>query len=115
MALIDSERRPCTVMVKASVDDGEGGQITRYMDGRKFSAVVSSDDTISGKKTLGNNQISAKVYKFFYPKSTSLGLNDVIKTLDDGKTYKVAALETAPAKSASIQYNLVSAEEWELP
>lgn len=115
MSLLNSESRPCATVIRASVDDGEGGQVTKYMQGRKFLAVVTPDNTVSAKKTLGNNEISAKTYKFFYPDIFTLQLNDVIKTLDDEKTYKVTALETAPARSASVQYALCSAEEWELP
>ena len=115
MSLIDAESRPCATMMRATVDDGEGGQITKYMQGRQFPAVVTPDNTVSAKKTLGNNDVSAKTYKFFYPDVFTLQLNDVIKTLDDGKAYKVTALETAPAKSASVRYALCSAEEWEMP
>lgn len=115
MSLIDAESRQCAVIIKASVDDGEGGQVTRYVKGAHFYAVVSADNTVSAKKTLGNNEISAKTYKVFYPNRISLKLNDIITTLDDGMVYRVSALETVPAKSASLQFNLVSAEEWEMP
>lgn len=115
MSLIEAEGRPCVTMLKSSIDDGEGGQVTRYMEGRRFLAVVTPDTTLQAVKVLGNNEISAKAYKFFYPDIFTLGLNDVLKTLDDGKTYKVLALETKPAKSASVRYSLATAEEWEVP
>lgn len=117
MALIDGESRPCAVMIRASVDDGEGGQVTKYLKGKEFLAVVTPENTVASmqKKSLGNTEISAKKYKFFYRNLFTLRMNDVVKTLDDGKTYKVTALETEPARSASIQYSLVSAEEWEMP
>lgn len=117
MALIDGESRPCAVMIKASVDDGEGGQVTKYLKGKEFLVVVTPDSAgnSSQKTTIGNTEISAKKYKFFYRNLFTLRMNDVVKTLDDGKTYKVTALETEPARSASIQYSLVLAEEWELP
>ena len=117
MALIDGESRLCATMIKACVDDGEGGQITRYVRGREFLAVVTPENTVASmqKKTLGNTEISAKKYKFFYRNIFTLRLNDVVMTLDDKKTYKVTALETEPARSASVQYSLVSAEEWEMP
>lgn len=114
MSLIDKEGRPCTTMVRTCVDDGEGGQITEYLEGREFLAVVTPIDS-EGKKIIGNTEMSAKKYKFFYPSIITLSLNDVVKTLDDDKTYRVTALETVPAKSASVQYSLVSAEEWEMP
>ena len=114
MALIDGESRPCATMIRTCVDDGEGGQITRYMKGRQFLAVVTPIDGES-KKTIANTEISAKKYKFFYRNILTLRLNDVVMTLDDEKTYRVTALETAPAKSASIQFSLVTAEEWEMP
>lgn len=117
MALIDAESRPCAVMLRASVDDGEGGQVTKYMRGAKFPAVVSDGSNASqfSKKTLGNTDVSAKRFKFFYPTRISLKLNDVIVTEDNEKVYRVIAAETIPAKSASVQYSLVTAEEWELP
>lgn len=113
MALIDAESRPCAVMLRASVDDGEGGQVTKYMRGAKFPAVVSGES--SATKMLGNTEISAKQFKFFYPTRISLKLNDVIVTEDNEKVYRVIAAETIPAKSASVQYSLATAEEWELP
>lgn len=115
MSLLNTEKRPCVLLVKESVDDNEGGQIVKYSRGESFSAVISPDSTVSAKKILGNNEISAKTYKIFYPSSTSLKLHDVVQSLDDGMTYKVKALESLPAKNATFQYSLVSAEEWELP
>lgn len=115
MSLLNTESRPCALLARASVDDNEGGQIVKYIRGAHFSAVISPDNTVSSKKILGNNEISAKTYKIFYPSRISMKLHDVVQSLDDGMVYKVKALETLPAKSASIQYSLVSAEEWELP
>lgn len=114
MSLLDSESRPCTVMIKAGVSDGQGGTICRYINGVHFYAVVSPDGA-GTVKALGNTEMSAKTYKFFYPNRISLKLNDIVKTLDDGKTYKVKVSETPPAKSASVQFSLVTAEEWEMP
>lgn len=115
MSLLNTESRPCALLMKASVDDNEGGQIVKYIKGAHFSAVISPDNTTSAEKRLGNNIVSAKTYKIFYPSRIHMKLHDVVQSLDDGMVYKVKALETLPAQSATIQYSLVSAEEWELP
>ena len=79
-----------------------------------FNAVISPAD-LNGGKVLADNEISAKRIKVFYPAAVDLQLHDVIKTLDDGKTYKIKTGGSEPAKSASVQYSLAIAEEWEVP
>lgn len=116
MALINAESRPCALIVATSIDDGEGGQLTEYKRTLDFQAIVSEGTAYKNtNKTLGYSETSAKAYKFFYPKEISLELSDIVTTLDDGKYYKVSTSPTKPAKSASVQYCLVTAEEWELP
>ena len=115
MGLIDSEQRPCARIVKSSVPDNEGGRYAYYMQSCVFNAVISPNSQVSASKTLADNQISAKGIKVFYPAVIGLKFHDVIKTLDDGKTYRIVNGGSQPAKSASVQYSLAYAEEWEVP
>ena len=114
MGLIDDEQRPCAKIVKSSVSDGEGGRYAAYMQSCTFNAVISPADTI-GSKILADNEVSAKKIKVFYPSAIDLQLYDVIKTLDDDKTYRITTGGSQPPKSASVQYSLAVAEEWEVP
>ena len=113
MGLINTEQRPCAKIIKNDVPDTEGGRYAQYIQIRKFNAVISPAD--SGSKVLADNEISAKRIKVFYPAAVDLQLHDVIKTLDDNKTYRVTSGGSEPPKSASIQYSLAIAEEWEVP
>jgi len=113
MGLINYEQRPCVKIVKSDVPDKEGGRYAAYMQSCTFNAVISPNSGSS--KVLADNEISAKQIKVFYPTAIDLQLHDVIKTLDDNKTYKVIAGGSQPPKSASVQYSLAIAEEWEVP
>ena len=114
MGLIQHEQRPCARIVKSDVPDKEGGRYAYYMQTCTFNAIISPADTI-GSKTMADNVISAKRIKVFYPAAIDLQLHDVIKTLDDNKTYRITTGGSEPAKSASVQYSLAVAEEWEVP
>lgn len=113
MGLIDYEQRPCAKIVKSGVPDKEGGRYATYIQSCTFNAIVSPNQ--GGSKVLADNEISAKSIKVFYPSAIDLQMHDVIKTLDDGKTYKITTGGSQPPKSASVQYSLAVAEEWEVP
>lgn len=115
MGLIEREQRPCARIVKSDVPDREGGRYAAYMQSCTFNAIISPNSQVSSSKTLADNEVSAKGIKVFYPAVIELQLHDVIKTLDDGKTYRVVNGGSQPAKSASVQYSLAYAEEWEVP
>lgn len=115
MGLIEREQRPCARIVKSDVPDREGGRYAAYMQSCTFNAIISPNSQVSSSKTLADNEVSAKEIKVFYPAVIELQLHDVIKTLDDGKTYRVVNGGSQPAKSASVQYSLAYAEEWEVP
>ena len=113
MGLIDYEQRPCAKIVKSDVPDKEGGRYAAYIQSCVFNAIISPNSGSS--KVLADNEISAKQIKVFYPSAIDLQLHDVIKTLDDGKTYRITTGGSQPPKSASVQYSLAVAEEWEVP
>lgn len=113
MGLIDYEQRPCEKFVKSDVPDNEGGRYASYIHGCKFNAIISPNSGSS--KVLADNEISAKQIKVFYPTAIDLQLHDVIRTLDDGKIYRITTGGSQPPKSASVQYSLAVAEEWEVP
>ena len=114
MALIESEKKLCCKVIKASVPDGHGAEVTRYVDGRSFSAIVTPV-TGEGTKAIGGQTESCKKVKLFYPKDVSLDLNDIIRVKKDSKVYKITQEEDKPANAASIQYCLTYAEEWSIP
>lgn len=115
MGLIEREQRPCARIVKSDVPDREGGRYAAYMQSCTFNAIISPNSQVSSSKTLADNEVSAKGIKVFYPAAIELQLHDVIKTLDDGKTYRITTGGSQPPKSASVQYSLAVAEEWEVP
>ena len=116
MSLINSESQKCAVVIKASVPDDEGGQITRFIESKVFDAVITPNlQTSSGSKTVGDKEVSAKSYKILYPNDVGLKLNDVIKSKTDDKVYKITGDGSKSANASSIKYSVVSAEDWSLP
>lgn len=114
MALIQTESQPCVTIIKTNVDDGEGGQTTTYVDDTSFDAVLAPADN-ADMKILADREVSARVFRVFYPNSITLDLNAIFKTLDDGQCYKIIRSGFKSATVATVQRSLAYAERWEVP
>lgn len=115
MSLLESESQVCCRVVKASVPDGQGGQIVRYVNTRSFKAVLTPDTSASASKEIGGKQVSAKRYKVLYPADVELSLGDIIKTRENDKAYIITSDGNKPANASSIQYGFAYAEDWSVP
>lgn len=115
MNLLTKEATPCRMIVKADVDDGRGGRTTSYIETRNFKAVLIEVDSTASNKDVGMRNVSAKRFKVMFQKDVALSIHDVFRTFPDGMVLKVTSDTTKCAKSSTIQYNLVYAEEWSLP
>lgn len=113
MLLVESMYVDCIKMTESSVSDGEGGFITEYVDGALFSAAINLDDSI--QTAIANKDSVKAVYTVTTPINAVLKFGDVIKRVEDEKIFKVVGRENNTPKISTFQFNVVKAEEWELP
>lgn len=114
MSLLYTEAKPCMLIVETSIPDGRGGSTTMYTGTVHFDATITPYDG-TGTKNIGNNEISAQKVKIMFKKGVPLELNSIVKCLEDNKTYKCTGNAIKCAASATMQYDLIAAEEWSLP
>lgn len=115
MSLIDEFKSPVCFLEKKRVPDGEGGFVTTWQEGAKFSAAIAFDTSIEAR--AAEKQGVTSVYTIVTDKSVVLEYHDVLKRLFDGKIFRVTSYgddKYTPASSA-LDMRQVTAEEWSLP
>lgn len=115
MSLIDEFKSPVCFLEKKRVPDGEGGFVTTWQEGAKFSAAIAFDTSIEAR--VAEKQGVTSVYTISTEKSVVLEYHDVLKRLFDGKIFRVTSDgddKYTPASSA-LDMRQVTAEEWSLP
>lgn len=115
MSLIDEFKSPVCFLEKKRVPDGEGGFVTTWQEGAKFSAAIAFDTSIEAR--AAEKQGVTSVYTISTDKSVVLEYHDVLKRLFDGKIFRVTSDgddKYTPASSA-LDMRQVTAEEWSLP
>ena len=115
MSLIDEFKSPVCFLEKKRVPDGEGGFVTTWQEGAKFSAAIAFDTSIEAR--AAEKQGVTSVYTISTEKSVVLEYHDVLKRLFDGKIFRVTSDgddKYTPASSA-LNMRQVTAEEWSLP
>ncbi len=115
MSLLDDFTSTCVMLDKKRVSDGEGGFITTWTEGAKFSAAVSLDTSIEAR--TAEKQGLTSVYTVLTGKNAILQYHDVFKRLYDGKVFRVTSDgdDKQTPKSAGLQKSYVTAEEYALP
>jgi hypothetical protein len=115
MSLIDEFKSPVCFLEKKRVPDGEGGFVTTWQEGAKFSAAIAFDTSIEAR--VAEKQGVTSVYTIVTENSVVLEYHDVLKRLFDGKIFRVTSDgndKYTPASSA-LDMRQVTAEEWSLP
>lgn len=115
MSLIDEFKSPVCFLEKKRVPDGEGGFVTTWQEGAKFSAAIAFDTSIEAR--MAEKQGVTSVYTIVTESSVVLEYHDVLKRLFDGKIFRVTSDgddKYTPASSA-LNMRQVTAEEWSLP
>lgn len=116
--IIDALSEPVVKLDEVSVSDGEGGFVTEYREGAPFTATITIDNSVQSaiKATkVAQKESESKIYKVSTPINAKLKQGDVIKRLEDGKTFRIITSSDETAKISSFRFNLTKAEEWELP
>ena len=115
MSLIDEFKSPVCFLEKKRVPDGEGGFVTTWQEGAKFSAAIAFDTSIEAR--AAEKQGVTSVYTISTDKSVVLEYHDVLKRLFDGKIFRVTSDgddKYTPA-SYALDMRQVTADEWSLP
>ena len=115
MSLLSEAMESCTMLDRATVDDGYGGYKSVYSDGVSFSAALVLDNSLQAR--VAAKQGVTGLYTVTTVKELNLQYHDVFRRNSDGKLFRVTSDgddKKTPA-SASLNMRQVSAEEWTLP
>ena len=104
----------CVHMDKRTVDDGQGGYETEYMDGAEFMAAVIKEKTLAAR--VAEKQGVTEVYTVTMDPNVQLDFHDVFRRVSDGATFRVTsnAKDSQTPSVASFAFTQVSAERWTL-
>lgn len=105
----------CTKIDKQSTSDGEGGFITEYVDGAKFSAAIVLDTSTQAR--IAQKQGVTSVYTVTTPKNAPLSFGDIFRREEDGQVFRVTgnSKDKETPKISSFHFAKVQAERWEIP
>lgn len=114
MSLLLDAMEDCTILNKATVDDGYGGYDTQWTEGATFKAAIVFDTSMQAR--VAAVQGVTNLYTVTTPRALTLEYHDVFRRISDGKIFRVTSDgddKKTPA-SAALDMRVVSAEEWAL-
>lgn len=115
MSLLDDFARPCVLMEKKRVPDGEGGYTTTWTEGAEFMNYQALDTSMEARRAEKEGVTS--LYSALVDKAVPIDYNDYFKDLQTCQTYRVTSEPTdkeAP-RSASFNLKFFTAERKALP
>ena len=114
MSLIDEAMTTVVLMEKTRQPDGEGGFITKWVDGVYFDAAITFDTSMESR--IAERQGVTSRYTITTGKNAKLEYHDVIRRLNDGKVFRITSDgdDVQTPSMASFQFLQVTAEEWVL-
>lgn len=106
---------PLQKIEKVTEPDGEGGHVTRWVDGEEFEGAVVMDK--SGVYFPGSSADTERTYTVTVPVGTGLEFYQPFKRLSDGMVFRVTSSpnDIKTPYMASFQFEQVKAEAWRLP
>ena len=115
MSLLNDFARPCVLMEKTRVPDGEGGYYIEWTDGAEFTVYQSRDNSMEAR--TAEKQGVTSVYSALVDKERPIEYGDYFKDTETGLTYRVTSnpSEKESPKSATFALKYFSAERRELP
>lgn len=113
--LIDLMMTDCVIMDKRTESDGEGGYITRYVDGAPIRAAVVLDSSLMAQ--IAEADGVTDVYTVTTPRNVILGFHDVIKRVNDGAVFRITndGYDKVAPDISTIRIRQVTAERWNIP
>ena len=116
MSLLDEYKEPFAFMDKAHVPDSEGGQVVTWRQSEvTFQAALRFDNSVQAKRAAAEGV--QDLYTIVVEKSVNLEVNDVVKRLEDGTTFRITSSgkdHKTPA-SSGLNMRTVSAKLWAIP
>lgn len=112
--LFEDFMEDCTMIDKSSVPDGQGGFTYKWVDGAKFRAAITKNNTLDAK--VAEKSGVTELYTITVYKGTPLQLYDIVRRDSDGTIYRVKSniKDSETPKRASFQVGYVDAEKWRL-
>jgi len=103
------------VLERRHVPDGEGGNVVRWEDGMRFSAVQKHASTILAQQAEAEGK--ASTFTLLIPKNMTLDYPDVVKRLRDGETFQITtdSGDLKTPDTSSLDMRAVRARKWRLP
>lgn len=115
MSLLNDFARPCVLMKRKSVPDGESGQKTEWVEGTPFTNYQALNTSIEARRAEKEGVTS--VYSALVDKALPIEYGDYFKDTETGLTYRVTSnpSEKESPKSATFSLKYFTAERKELP
>lgn len=115
MSLLDDFARPCVLLEKSVVPDGEGGYYTTYKDGAKFLNYQALDTSMEARRAEKEGVTS--LYSALVDKGFPIEFNDYFRDEITKETFRVTSNpeEKESPKSASFALKYFTAERRALP
>ena len=115
MSLLNDFARPCVLMEKTRVEDGESGYIIDWKDGVSFQNYQALDTSMEARRAEKEGVTS--VYSALVDKALPIEYGDYFKDTETGLTYRVTSnpSEKESPKSATFSLKYFTAERKELP
>lgn len=114
MSLIDDFTTACTMLDRTSESDGEGGRVTRWVDGAEFEAAITLDSSTEAR--VASREGVTDLYTVTTSKAFPLSFHDVFRREADGQVFRVTSegRDMRTPSSATLDMTQVSAEKWVL-
>ena len=115
MSLLNDFARPCVLMEKTRVPDGEGGYTVDWTEGATFKNYQALDTSMEARRAEKEGVTS--VYSALVDKALPIEYGDYFKDTETGLTYRVTSnpSEKESPKSATFSLKYFTAERKELP
>ncbi len=114
VGLMNDFASACTMKVRTTTDDGEGGRVPAWTDGQAFTAAITHDQTMQAR--VAESEGMTSTYTVTTDKGFQLEFHDVFQRDSDGKVFRVTSESSdryTPAR-ATFQVRQVTAQEWSL-
>ena len=115
MSLLNDFARPCVLVERKSVPDGESGQKTEWVEGTPFTNYQALNTSIEARRAEKEGVTS--VYSALVDKALPIEYGGYFKDTETGLTYRVTSnpSEKESPKSATFALKYFTAERKELP
>ena len=115
MSLLNDFARPCVLMGKTRIPDGEGGYTVDWAEGATFQNYQALDTSMEAR--TAEKQGVTSVYSALVDKDVPIEYGDYFKEKESGTVYRVTSHpdEKQAPKSASFTLKFFTAERAVLP